>query len=281
MESWHVAAALLSAALHAGWNAAVKVDRQPHGIMTAQMVIAAVMVLPAMVWSGLPSPAAWPWIAASTTLNMLAVTALLRVYALFGFGIGYPVVRALSVMLVVPIAALLSGERLSVYGLGGVGLIALALVLLGLGNDGRASRAGTPRAGWWIVVAGVATAVYVMCDAKGVRAAGSPFAYGFVICVTNAAAMLALQASRGIRPWHVMQHHGLKAIPVAAASVASYLLILVVWSRAPIAPAAALRDTSAVFALLIAVFWLHESLTRLRLAAVICAAVAIPLLRWA
>ena len=45
-------------------------------------------------------------------------------------------------------------------------------------------------------------------------------------------------------------------IPVAMASVASYLLILWVWGHAPIAPAAALRDTSAVFALLIAVIWL-------------------------
>ncbi len=69
------------------------------------------------------------------------------------------------------------------------------------------------------------------------------------------------------------------AVPAAIASVASYLLILWVWGHAPIAPAAALRDTSAVFAILIAVVWLKEPFTRTRIVAVLLAAAAIPLLR--
>ena len=69
------------------------------------------------------------------------------------------------------------------------------------------------------------------------------------------------------------------ALPVAVASMVSYLLILWVWGHAPIAPAAALRDTSAIFAVLIAVLWLKEPFTRLRIGAVILAAMAVPLLR--
>jgi drug/metabolite transporter (DMT)-like permease len=65
----------------------------------------------------------------------------------------------------------------------------------------------------------------------------------------------------------------------ALAAVVSYLLILWVWSGAPIAPAAALRDTSAVFALLIAVVWLKEPFTPMRVVAVLLAAAAVPLLR--
>jgi len=61
----------------------------------------------------------------------------------------------------------------------------------------------------------------------------------------------------------------------------SYILILWVWSVAPIAPSAALRDTSAVFAILIAVLWLKETITPLRLAAVLLSAAAVPLLRLA
>lgn len=71
------------------------------------------------------------------------------------------------------------------------------------------------------------------------------------------------------------------AMPVALASVTSYLLILWVWSGAPIAPAAALRDTSAVFAILIAIVWLEEPFTRLRLFAILLSAAAVPLLRFA
>jgi hypothetical protein len=71
------------------------------------------------------------------------------------------------------------------------------------------------------------------------------------------------------------------AAPAALAAVVSYLLILWVWTQAPIAPAAALRDTSAVFAILIAVAWLREPFTVPRLLAVLLAAAAVPLLRLA
>jgi drug/metabolite transporter (DMT)-like permease len=61
--------------------------------------------------------------------------------------------------------------------------------------------------------------------------------------------------------------------------VVSYLAILWVWSEAPIAPASALRDTSAVFAILIAVLWLKEPFTLSRMVAVLLSAAAVPLLR--
>ena len=67
---------------------------------------------------------------------------------------------------------------------------------------------------------------------------------------------------------------------IAVASTASYLLILWVLSGAPVAPSAALRDTSAVFALLIAIVWLKEPFTRLQLIAILLAAAAVPLLRF-
>ena len=109
MGAADVAAALASALLHAGWNAAVKAAAHPARAMTAQMVLGAVLVAPGLLWSGLPVAAAWPWIAASTLMNVLTVTALLRAYELGGFGIVYPTVRAVAVLLVVPLAALVAG----------------------------------------------------------------------------------------------------------------------------------------------------------------------------
>src|SRR5690348_12180095 len=80
-----VAAALLSALLHAGWNAAVKASVRPMEAMTAQMLVGALIVLPGLAWTGLPVREAWPWIAASTLMNVLTVASLLRAYALGGF----------------------------------------------------------------------------------------------------------------------------------------------------------------------------------------------------
>jgi drug/metabolite transporter (DMT)-like permease len=279
MELWHVLTALLSAVLHAGWNAVVKADARPTEMMTAQMVMAALLVVPGLLWTGLPDAASWPWIIASTSLNLVTVTSLLKAYEVVGFGVGYPVIRALSVLLVVPAAALLSGEMLSSSGLAGVALMALALGLLGFGNAGSAPF---PAAAFgWVMLSGIATAAYVMCDARGVRLSGSPWAYGFAVSITNAVLMLGRQFAGGANPVALMTRHAAKALPTAVASVASYQLILLVWASAPVAPAAAIRDTSAVFAILIAVFWLKEPMTRYRLMAVACAAMAVPLLRFA
>ena len=246
--------------------------------MTAQMMMSAVLGLPALLWTGLPNAAALPWIAGSTSINLVIVTALLRAYGLIGFGTAYPVVRALSVMLVTPLATLLSGELLSGYGLMGIGLIVASLLLLALGNKGDAA---VPRTAlFWMGLAGLATAGYVLCDSQGVRHAGSPLAYGFMVAITNA---LAMSVARGAiaGPLQMVREHALAVLPIAVASTVSYLLILWVFRHAPIAPSAALRDTSSIFAIVIAIVFLREPFTKLRLLAILLSAAAVPLLRLA
>lgn len=276
METTHVAAALLSAVLHAGWNAVVKASARPTEAMAAQMLVGAVMVLPALLWTGLPALASWPWIAASTLMNVVTVSALLRAYTLGGFGIVYPVVRAVSVLLVVPLAALLVGDRLGSGAIAGVGLIALSLAMLAYGAG--SGRDFSPQALAWTLATGLSTAAYIACDARGVRLAGSAWAYGFTVTITNAIAM-GWRQRRVATPWRLIWSNAALAVPAAIAAVVSYLVILWVWTQAPIAPASALRDTSAVFAILIAAFWLKEPFTPSRLLAVVAAASAVPLLR--
>ena len=276
MNSIDVLAALLSALLHAGWNAAVKASPRPAQAMTAQMLLGAILVVPALLWSGLPNPEAWIWVVASTLMNLFTVSALLRAYELGGFGLVYPVVRAVAVLLVVPLAAVLTGELFGPSALAGIIVIAIALGVLAC--DAARDRTVTLKALAWTLAAGLGTAAYILCDARGVRASGNPWAYGFVVSITNAAAMFWRQRATG-STWKQLQEHWITALPTAVAAMASYLLILWVWSHAPIAPAAALRDTSSIFAILIAVLWLKEPFTRTRMVAVLLAAAAVPLLR--
>jgi drug/metabolite transporter (DMT)-like permease len=276
MDATYVAAALLSALLHASWNAAVKAAPDPARAMTAQMVLSAIIVLPGLLWSGLPDRASWIWIAASTLMNVLTVGALLRAYALGGFGIVYPIARAVAVLLVVPMAAAFAGERLGLSAL--CGILIMSAALGALAWDAARDRVVSMEALAWTLAAGVGTAAYIMCDAQGVRAAGSPFAYGFAVSITNAIAMSWRRRGAGT-PWRQIEGYWGVGLATAAAAVVSYLLILWVWSSAPIAPASALRDTSAVYAVLIAVLWLKEPFTRTRIAAALLAAAAVPLLR--
>jgi drug/metabolite transporter (DMT)-like permease len=276
MDGADVAAALASALLHASWNAAVKASARPAQTMTVQMVLSALIVLPGLLWTGLPDKAAWPWIAATTLMNVITVSALLRAYERAGFGVAYPVVRAVAVLLVVPLAALVAGGW---PGPGaGVGVLIIALALGTLAWDAARDRGFALSALAWALVAGLVTAGYILCDVRGVRAAGSPWSYGFVVSLTNALAM-CWRARRDGSPWRQVRAEWRVALPAAFASATSYLLILWVWSHAPVAPAAALRDTSALFAILIAVVFLKEPFTLRRVVAVLLAAGAVPLLR--
>lgn len=299
MESWAVAAALCSALLHTLWNAAVKVHAEPQRLMAAAMVAAGVWALPVLAFTGLPGWRAWPWLAASSVLNMLAVAALLRAYANGPFGTVYAMVRASAVLTVVPLAAALAGERLPWPAVFGVLLIVGALALLGASArnaDGARPHETMTRRGWgYALAAGACTALYVVLDAQGARRAGLPGAsgqasaqaavvaalsYGAAMSVINALFMATLQRRHGA-PWHWPLLRAPRAWGLAALSTLSYLLIVAVYTRAPIALAAALRDTSALWALLIGALFLGEKLTPLRLLALSLAAAGVPLLRLA
>jgi multidrug transporter EmrE-like cation transporter len=275
-----VACALFSALLHAGWNAAVKAQPDPREAMAAQMIAAAVLAVPLLGWAGLPAAASWPWLALSTTCNMVAVAATLRAYREGAFGTVYPIARATSVLGVAGVAPLLLGEALGHGAALGVALVAAALVALALDSRRAAPGAASmpPRALGWTLLAGCATAAYVLADAQGARASGSAWAYGGVASITNALAMSWVNRGLGA-PWTLVRRQARVALPAGVVSTVSYLLILWVYTRAPVAPAAALRDTSAVFALLIAAVWLKEPLGPRRVAIVALALAGVPLLR--
>lgn len=259
MNGWLLAAALASAALHASWNAAVRASAQPVRAMTAQMLGSALLALPLLLWSGPPAPAAWPWMAASTLLSMGAVASLLRGYAHGAFGVVYPMARASSVLLVLPLAGAIAGEWPGRWGIAGVALVSAAVMVLALGRGKM--RALTGPALGWTLAAGAFTAGYIVCDAQGVRLAGSTLAYGCALSIANGLLWVGLQKRAGL-PLRALAGEWPRVLPVAGAAMTSYLLILWVWTSAPIALASALRDTSAVFATVIAVAVLKEPFDR-------------------
>jgi drug/metabolite transporter (DMT)-like permease len=257
VDSTLVVAALISAALHAAWNAAVKSSARPPLAMTAQMLASAALAVPVLFWVGLPAPASWPWLAVSSVLSMGAVASLLRAYEHAGFGVVYPTVRASSVLLVLPLAAAVAGEWPRPLGLLGVALVSAAVLVLARG-EGVARSLSRPALGWTLASAAF-TAGYIVCDAQGVRRSSSALAYGCVLAISNALLWTAWQRRDGLRLGELLPQWP-RTLLLAVAATLSYWLILWVWTRAPIAPASALRDTSAIFATLIAVTVLKERL---------------------
>lgn len=276
MDGVLVAAALASALLHASWNAAVKASADAPQAMAAQMYASGLIALAALPAVGLPRWPALPWMAVSVAFSLGSVALLLRAYRHTAFGVAYPVTRGASVMLVVPLAAALAGEWPRPLGLAGVALVAAAVLALALRGGGVVPRRGLG----WALGAAAFTAAYVVCDARGVRAAGSALAYGCTLSVVNALVWGFARRGSG-SPLRALRAQGRSAWAMALAAVASYVLILWVWSRAPIALGSALRDTSALWAALIAVLWLKEPIDRVTAGAIALATAGAVLIRLA
>ena len=128
-------------------------------------------------------------------LNMGAVACLLRAYEHLGFGVAYPVTGPRRCLLVLPLAAAVAGEWPRTLGIAGVGLVSAAVMLLAL-RSGR-GHAMTREGLAWTLVGSAFTAGYAVCDAQGVRQAGSPLAYGCALTIANAIAWGWLQRRAG------------------------------------------------------------------------------------
>lgn len=266
----------MSALLHAGWTASIKHSGQPTEAMTGQMVVAGLIGF-GLLWTlPAPSSAVWPYLAGSVGLNLVALLCLLRAYDMAPFGAVYPLSRATMVLVIAPVSTWWLGERISLFAWAGVVCIAGALVMMALqARHGQTLKAAVLG---WTLLGGLLSALAVMIDVQGIRASDSPMAYGCLCSVFNGLTMLLRQRRRpGL--WASVVRHRIVVIGAGMTSMASYLLIVWVFAQAPMAISAALRDTSAVFAVLISIFIMKERVDGSQRLAVLIAACAVPLLR--
>jgi drug/metabolite transporter (DMT)-like permease len=110
----------------------------------------------------------------------------------------------------------------------------------------------------FIALAAAVTATSVMTDAKGARLSGNVLGYAGTVAFLNAVGMTALQALRGRNVPRMLVSEWPITIFAAAISIVSYQLF--VWSlqQAPVALVSAMRETSMLFALVIALVVLGE-----------------------
>src|SRR5262249_13044947 len=146
------------------------------------------------------------------------------------------------------LASLAADEIVGWIGIGGIALVSGGVALFAYGAGRRGSAAVV-----YAVLAGAFSAAYAFCDANGARHSPSVLGYGLTASAVNAVIFGTFHRVRNkVSIVEALRRHAGMATLGSAAAMLSYVLILWVWSRAPIALGAALRDTSVVFAALIA-----------------------------
>lgn len=263
MSSTIIVAVLFGALLHAAWNVFIRAaaDKDLNTILVAGG---------AGVWTAcwlpfIPAPAAAsrPYLAASVLIHVVYFSLVARLYRNMDLSFAYPMMRgsapALSAMVAIPLVH----ESPSPGGWVGLLLVSLGIILL-TGDNWRSGMFRFTSTALALTNAGVIV-TYTLVDGVGARLSGHPASYTGWLFFLTAIPLLAMYfAKQGREGVLALRSNCNKGLVGGACSVGSYGLALWAMTQAPIALVAALRETSVVFATLIAAGFLGERVTPLR-----------------
>jgi drug/metabolite transporter (DMT)-like permease len=277
MPGYVVAAVLFAALLHACWNALVKSGRDTF--LTTVLVAggAGLAALVALPFVDAPQAASWPYIAGSTVVQLLYFELLIATYRSGDMSHAYPIMRGTAPLIVALASGLLMNEELAA--IQWLAILCICGAILGLGLTGSASPNGR-RTTQLALATACLIASYTIIDGMGVRKSGATAGYAmWVFLLTGSGfALWALRQRPGeLLPyakenWHI-------ALLGGAGSFGAYGIALWAMTKAPVATVAALRETSILFATLIAALVLREKISKVRYGAIVLIAAGALLMR--
>lgn len=252
-------AVLAAALLHATWNALVKASEDKS--LDTVAVAAGSGLIAAVVAPFLPAPAAasWPWLAGSALVHILYFLFLAGAYRLGELSYSYPIMRGGGPLIVAVAGAFLLQEVPSLKEAAAIALISAGILAFAHGSHDR-------RATLFAVSNAVVIASYTIIDAQGARASGAPVSYTMWFFVLNGLVItgLALAQQGGKVPLY-LRRYWLRSLAGGACALSAYAIALWAMTKAPVALVAALRETSVIFAAVIAFVIFKEKMTGRRL----------------
>jgi drug/metabolite transporter (DMT)-like permease len=261
-------AVLIGAALHASWNALVKSGLDPFlDTVLVTTCLAAVMAI-VLVFLPLPRESSWLCLLASVLIHVAYFGLLVLAYRGGDLSLVYPIMRGTAPAFTALLATALLDEWLSWGGWTGVFLVSGGVLLLTIDSP-RSKGVRLAPVVFALLNAGVIVG-YTLVDGVGARLSGNAFSYtGWMLLLTGILFFFMSLVFRGRQVPHHVLAQWKKGTLGGGCTFASYSLALWAMTKAPIAPVAALRETSIIFSALLALFVLKERVTPLRYASII------------
>ena len=270
MHAYAVALVLLSAILHATWNAQLKGSTDRSQFMANMSTSVGTLALICLPFVSFPVGSAWVCIAVSAVLHAGYNLLLLQNYRISDFSSAYPIARGISPLLVTLAAFALMHQTPNGFAISGVAMISSGIVFLSTGKE-KASRRATISA----LATGAVIAAYTVTDGMGIQLSQNTFSYTawvFASYLLMPLVLLCLPLPVQI----VKTGNLLHAAAAGALSLAAYTLVLWATHYVDVGIVSALRETSVLWAIVLACLFLGEAFTWRRLvsAAIICLGIA-------
>ncbi len=250
-------AVLAGAAMHAGWNALVKTGLDRISSIFLLALIQGAISLALLPFFAAPSALSWPFIAVSALLHSGYKIFLIRAYAHGDMSQVYPLARGVAPLIVALAGIFLLQENLTATKFAAVCVIGLGVMMM-------SSKLGTgqamPRKALLFALGtALFTASYTLVDGVGAQLSGTASGFTLWMFVGDGVLMTIYALFlRGRGLFAAVRGNLLRGTAAGALSLGSYWIAIWAFTLAPIALVAALRETSVLFAMLIAVFWLGE-----------------------
>lgn len=233
--------ALAAAVVHATWNLLLSGTEDTHSSSAVALVVGTLVFLPVALITWRFSSSAVPYVAASSSLELIYLVLLATAYSVAAMGFVYPIARGSAPVLVLIAGAVVTGARVSGPAALGVVLVAAGIVMVrGL------RRAGRPRDLALALSVGACIAGYTLVDKRGIVHA-NPLAYLEIVFGLTAVVYV-------LGVWRVRGAAGLRAavswktVLAGIGFFGAYALTLAALRLAPAASVAAVRESSVVMA---------------------------------
>ena len=264
MDAFVFGAVLAAAAMHAGWNAFLKLRLEPLAAMALIAGASGLVALPFLAFFGWPRAAAWPWLIASMALHVGYYITLTEAYRRADMGQVYPIARGGAPLLTAAASFLLLREPLTLQAAVGIGILGAGVALMSL-RGSRATQRVDPTGIGFALATAVVICGYTLVDGIGARTADDPHAYATALFVIDGVPLLLFIAWRdgfaGLKP---LLRFGGPGLIAGSLSLGAYWIAIWAMTVAPIALVGALRETSVLFAAAIAVVFLKEPFGAIR-----------------
>ncbi|MGD1932996.1 MAG: EamA family transporter [Candidatus Phaeomarinobacter sp.] len=270
-----IAILLLTAVMHATWNAALKTGEDRVLDMAAMRVSGIVFAAVFIPLAPMPAPAAWPFLITSGVAHMFYYACLISSYQRGDLSQVYPIARGSAPLLVALAAYLTINEAPTPIGLAGVIVISIGIIVAGTG----AFRENLHAIGFALLT-GLSIASYSLLGGIGVRESGTVLGYAAWLELLSCAPFIAfaLVRRREFVVPYIQSKVARRNLILGFGSVFSYVIVLWAMTLLPLATVTATRETSAIFAALAGTILMKEPFAGRRIIAAAFVTIGIALL---
>jgi drug/metabolite transporter (DMT)-like permease len=264
--------ALVSALAHASFGALQKGRHDPWLSRAAIDVCYGLLALPlALIFAPLPDGEMWLILGGAMVIHAVYKLLQAMAYTRGAYTVVYPVARGTSPLVTVALATVVFQEHFTGPQWGGVALLSggiMALALVNMRGHPLGWRDMAP-ALWLAAATGVLIAIYTTYDAWGIRLAQDPLTFllwYFVVDSWFTPVIVARRMARSGAPLPPFAPLAIRGMSGAVIAFVSFGSVMMATRLDKVGEAAALRETSVIFAAIIGVVFLGERVGWLRAA---------------